>query len=99
MSTVCCRGLALLEGLGIVSASHDMTLKVWDFQGSVIGDLIGHTAIVYNVATSASGLIASASEDNSARVWDHHGQCLAHIPHPGTSRSMQHLHPIQFSDP
>ena len=86
-----CRGLALLEGFGIVSASHDMTLKVWDFQGAVIADLIGHTAIVYSVATSASGLIASASEDSSARVWNHHGQCLAHIPHPGVLTSLNFL--------
>ena len=84
------RGLALLEGFGIVSASHDMTLKVWGFDGRAISELIGHTAIVYSVATSSSGLIASASEDNSARVWTHDGQCIAHIPHPGME-PLRHL--------
>lgn len=78
-----CRGLALLEGVGVVSASHDMTLKLWDFQGNIVSDLIGHTAIVYSVATSSSGLVASASEDNTARVWTPDGACLATIPHPG----------------
>lgn len=66
-----------------MSASHDMTLKVWDFNGKVQAELVGHTAIIYSVATSSQGLIASASEDNSARIWRPDGQCLAHIPHPG----------------
>ena len=79
------RGLALLADYGVVSASHDMTLKVWDFQGSIVSDLIGHTAIVYSAATSPSGLVASASEDNTARVWSPDGSCLATIPHPGPS--------------
>lgn len=77
------RGLALLADVGVVSASHDMTLKLWDFEGKVMTELIGHTAIVYSAATSSSGLIASASEDNTARLWTPDGACVATIPHPG----------------
>ena len=43
----CARGLAVLEGLGVVSASHDQTLKVWTFEGDCIATLSGHTALVY----------------------------------------------------
>lgn len=78
-----CRSLALLPGVGVVSASHDMTLKLWDFQGNVVSHFIGHTAIIYNVATSSSGLIASASEDFTARIWQASGENIAVIQHPG----------------
>ena len=44
---------------------------------------VGHTALVYRTAATASGLVASASEDNSVRLWSADGQCLQTIPHPG----------------
>lgn len=88
-----CRGLALLVGHRVVSASHDLTLKVWDFEGSLRAELIGHTAIVYSVAALGSSLVASASEDSSARIWTPDGECLAHIPHPGTLTQPQQPSP------
>ena len=78
------RGLALLPNLGVVSASHDQTLRVWTFQGECIAELVGHTALVYSAACSEDGtLIASASEDNTVRTWRPDGQCLQTIEHPG----------------
>jgi WD40 repeat protein len=71
-----CRGLALLPGVGVVSASHDQTLKVWTFEGECIGELVGHTALVYCVAATEEGLIASGSEDNTLRLWRADGTCL-----------------------
>ena len=87
-----CRGLALLNNVGVVSASHDHTLRVWTFQGDCIAELVGHTALVYNAACSDDGsLIASASEDNTVRTWRPDGQCLQTIEHPGTVCSFTSL--------
>ena len=87
-----CRGLALLNNIGVVSASHDQTLRVWTFQGDCIAELVGHTALVYNAACSDDGgLIASASEDNTVCTWRPDGQCLQTIEHPGTVCSLAFL--------
>ena len=67
------RGLALLPGVGVVSASHDHTLKVWTFDGECIAELVGHDALVYCAAATADGLVASGSEDNTARLWQADG--------------------------
>ena len=83
-----CRGLALLNNLGVVSASHDQTLRIWTFEGECIAELVGHTALVYSTACSDDGsLIASASEDNSVRTWRPDGQCLQTLEHPGMLNS------------
>lgn len=76
----------MLNHIGVVSASHDQTLRVWTFQGDCIAELVGHTALVYSAACSDDGsLIASASEDNTVRTWRPDGQCLQTIEHPGTA--------------
>ena len=56
------RALCWLGGVGFVSGSHDTTLRVWSASGEVLGVLIGHTALVYAVATSSSGLLASGAK-------------------------------------
>ena len=57
---LCChRGLAGLEGLGVVSASHDQTLKVWTFDGDCIATLSGHTALVYRCGLPVVELTSS----------------------------------------
>ena len=53
------RGLCELPGTGFVSASHDMTLRVWSPDGSTLAELVGHTAIIYSCAATQAGLIAS----------------------------------------
>ena len=77
------RALALVPGKGIVSGSHDTTLRLWNAAGTCLRVLEGHTALVYACAASSEGLIASASEDNSVRLWQGDGTCLQSIPHPG----------------
>ena len=62
--------------MGVVSASHDQTLKVWTFEGECISELVGHTALVYSVACTEEGIIASGSEDNTLRLWRADGTCL-----------------------
>lgn len=89
----CCRGLALLPNIGVVSASHDQTLRVWTFSGECIAELVGHTALVYSAACSDDGgLIASASEDSTVRIWRPDGQCLQTLEHPGTDGAEQQAH-------
>lgn len=70
------RGLALLPNVGVVSASHDQTLKVWTLSGECLAELVGHTALVYCAAATPEGLVASGSEDNTARLWHADGSCL-----------------------
>lgn len=72
----CRRGLALLPNVGVVSASHDQTLKVWTLSGECLAELVGHTALVYCAAATPEGLVASGSEDNTARLWHADGSCL-----------------------
>ena len=74
-----CRGLALLPEVGVVSASHDQTLKVWTLAGECLSELVGHTALVYSAAATppdGGSLVASGSEDNTARLWHADGACL-----------------------
>ena len=79
------RTLALFPNTGIVSGSHDMTLKLWTLQGEALKTFVGHTALVYSVAVCEHAqMIASGSEDNTARVWDAgSGECVQVIEHPG----------------
>lgn len=53
-ASLVCRGLALLPGRGVLSASHDQTLRLWDFNGACAAEFVGHTAIVYSVAGSTT---------------------------------------------
>lgn len=76
VAAVPCRGLALLPNVGVVSASHDQSLKIWTFEGECISELVGHTALVYCVAASEEGLIVSGSEDNTLKIWRADGTCL-----------------------
>ena len=41
-----CRGMALLPGIGFVSASHDCTLRVWDAGGALLAELVCRTPLV-----------------------------------------------------
>jgi WD40 repeat protein len=60
------------DGLRIVSASDDSTVKVWDAaSGREIATLTGHGDRVNACAFSADGLrIVSASDDSTVKVWD-----------------------------
>lgn len=60
------------DGVTIVSASDDCTLKVWDGRsGAERLTLSGHASAVNGCAVSADGTtIVSASADQSLKVWD-----------------------------
>jgi WD40 repeat protein len=63
----------------LASASHDITVKVWDASsGACLQTLEGHSDSVRSVAFSHdSSKLASASHDNTVKVWDaSSGVCL-----------------------
>jgi WD40 repeat protein len=67
------------KGDFIVSASYDMTLKVWDAStGKERFTLKGHAERVRSCAVSSdSDVIVSVSHDHTLKVWDaHSGVCL-----------------------
>ena len=61
------------DGTGIVSGSHDKTVRIWDaVSGVPIGNpLRGHSDAVRSMAFSPDGTrIVSGSEDKTVRIWD-----------------------------
>ena len=67
------------DGLKIVSASRDYTVRVWSAAtGDCEQTLRGHTSYVYSAAFSPEGRqIVSASQDKTVRVWDAQtGDCM-----------------------
>ncbi|ASM78473.1 WD40 repeat-containing protein [Vitreoscilla filiformis] len=68
------------NGLRVVSASLDNTLRLWDCaSGSCLATWAGHQGWVNACAFSPDGLrVVSASWDNTLRLWDcASGSCLA----------------------
>jgi WD40 repeat protein len=59
------------DGSRALSASRDLTARIWDLQGQVEEHiLLGHTSRVYGAAITGDGELAiTGSEDQSARVW------------------------------
>ena len=76
------------DGKGLVSGSHDRTLKYWELNmttnnaldaggpfSKCILDLKGHKNLVFHVAVSHDGQwIVSSSRTDGLRLWDKHGR-------------------------
>lgn len=78
------RAMAEVPNEGIITASHDMTLGYWDYEGRRLVTFVGHSAIIYCCDFSIkTNLIASGSEDNTCRIWNLDGTCIRVIGHPG----------------
>lgn len=95
-----------MSGNLLVSASRDMTLKIWDVTtGYCVKTLSGHAAWVRDVVPSPDGrFLFSAGDDRVARLWDvssgetkatflgheHNIECVALAP----STTYPHLSPL-----
>jgi serine/threonine-protein kinase len=59
------------DGEKVLSASHDKTVRVWDWRKSKCERVLkGHTDSVRCLALLKSNLVVSASWDGTVRVWD-----------------------------
>ncbi|BAY20275.1 WD-40 repeat-containing protein [Calothrix sp. NIES-2100] len=68
------------DGKLIVTAGADNTVRVWDFAGKQVAELIGHQGNVKSANFSPDGkLIVTASFDGTARIWDISGKQLAEL--------------------
>ncbi|KAF9043517.1 WD40 repeat-like protein [Hymenopellis radicata] len=60
------------DGIYIVSASEDMSIRIWDVStGKQLRELLGHTGFVTAIAFSHDNqYLVSGSSDKSVRIWD-----------------------------
>jgi len=60
------------DGIEILSASRDKTLRLWDREtGETIHILRGHTNVVFSGVYSPDGIeILSTSDDGTLRLWE-----------------------------
>lgn len=60
----------------IITASDDMTLKIWNLEGTCLLTLQGHTDRVKCVAVISNNRIISGSHDKTLKVWNRFtGEC------------------------
>jgi WD40 repeat protein/energy-coupling factor transporter ATP-binding protein EcfA2 len=70
------------DGQTIATSSADMTVKLWQKDGSLLATLTGHKDEVYGVAFSRDGqTIASVSQDKTLKLWKIDGTLLATFKH------------------
>ncbi len=59
------------DGQSIITGSDDLTARLWNLNGDLIQEFIGHSSIVYSVAFSPDGQsFITGSEDFTARLWN-----------------------------
>ncbi|MEM9007320.1 MAG: TIR domain-containing protein [Cyanobacteria bacterium P01_F01_bin.86] len=66
------------DGQLLASGGFDQVVRLWDKDGTPIGQLEGHTDDIWSVAFSPDGTaIASGSSDGTVRLWDRQGNLLS----------------------
>lgn len=79
------RGLALLPGRDtFASTSNDGTIRITNFDGDLIQELVGHDSFVYGVEALSNGDIVSCGEDRTVRIW-RDGKAIQVITLPSVS--------------
>eukprot|EP00928_Gymnodinium_smaydae_P081259 TRINITY_DN64805_c0_g1_i1.p1 TRINITY_DN64805_c0_g1~~TRINITY_DN64805_c0_g1_i1.p1 ORF type:complete len:448 (+),score=97.00 TRINITY_DN64805_c0_g1_i1:58-1401(+) len=62
---------AALQGRRVVSASKDMTVRLWELAGGLcLATFAGHTTYVQGVAWLSSDRAVSCSSDKTLKLWD-----------------------------
>ena len=81
------RSLCYIPNLGILSASHDNTAKLWSTQYRLERTFLGHTSLIYSIHffhnSERNCFVVTSSEDRSCKIWNIHGECIQTIVHPG----------------
>lgn len=71
-------------GAEFASAANDGVIRLWMISGKQVGELHGHEAYIYSLASTPTGELVSSGEDRTVRVWK--GQeCIQTITHPAIS--------------
>ena len=81
------RSLCYIPNLGLLSASHDNTAKLWSTRYKPECTFLGHTSLIYSVHffhnSEMNCFIVTSSEDRSCKIWNIYGECVQTIVHPG----------------
>ena len=72
------------SGGDFASASNDGIIRLWTISGKQVGELHGHEAFIYSLASTPSGEVVSCGEDRTLRVWKG-SECIQTITHPAIS--------------
>ena len=79
------RSLALVSGIGFVSASNDGTVRLWELSGACLHILSASQSFIYDVKILPSGEWMTASEDRTIKVWQAGGgECVQAMTHPSS---------------
>lgn len=77
-------GLAIIDvkysptGTAILTVSNDNRAQLWDINGRLISELIGHKETIHSVEFSPNGRqIITASSDQTAKLWDVQGNLMS----------------------
>lgn len=54
----------------LATASRDKTVRLFDFDGQLLGTMDGHAADVLSVAWDPAGRLVSSSDDGTIAIWD-----------------------------
>lgn len=78
------RDLKYVPDIGVLSASNDQTIKLWDFEGQRIQVFNGgHDSFIYGVEYIDFGQYLSVGEDKALKIW--RGNAIdATILHPSS---------------
>ena len=79
------------DGEQLVSVSWDHTVRLWRWDGKLLGVFKGHDEAIYGVAFSPDGqTIASASGDQTIKLWNTQGTMLKTLSgHRSTVRAVE----------